>query len=263
MEGDAMAGADGWQVVAAAAQGTSHIRHGQPYQDAYATETLSSGELLIAVADGAGSARAGGVGAQLAVEGGMAALSAHLGKYQPTSRCAWRLLFRQAFAAAQRTIHAHAAAQEQATASYATTLLLGVLHDQGVACGLIGDCVAVVRDADGSFQSLCSAQKGEYANATNLLTQPNALSQLDIQIWPFPVTHAAFFTDGLAMIAMDVAKDQPHTPFFEPLFTFIEHAENRALAAEQLTQFLSSARVNARTDDDKTLLLVQRVVADD
>lgn len=256
-----MAGADRWHVVAAAAQGTSHIRHGQPYQDAYVTETLPGGELLVGVADGAGSARAGGVGAQLAVEAGVAALSAQLGKYQPTSRRAWRLLLSRAFVAAQRSIAAHAATQEQPAPNYATTLLLGVLHDQGVACGLIGDCVAVIRDTTGPFQSLCPAQKGEYANATNLLTQPNALLQLDIQLWPFPVTQAAFFTDGLAMLAMDVAKDQPHTPFFEPLFTFVQNAADRALAAEQLTTFLSSARVNARTDDDKTLLLVQRVCA--
>ena len=55
---------------------------------------------------------------------------------------------------------------------------------------------------------------------------------------------------------------EPHTPFFTPLFRFAasveEDDEKRDAAGEQLAAFLSSERVNARTDDDKSLVLAVR-----
>lgn len=54
---------------------------------------------------------------------------------------------------------------------------------------------------------------------------------------------------------MDVTTNKPHVPFFQPLVAFAARAENQTDAREQLTAFLASERVCARTDDDKTLVL--------
>ena len=56
-------------------------------------------------------------------------------------------------------------------------------------------------------------------------------------------------------LALKLPGYEPHAPFFKPLFTFITGAEDETLATQQLAGFLASARVCARTDDDKTLVL--------
>lgn len=270
-------------MVAASAVGTSHLRSDLPCQDAYATRSLPTGELLVAIADGAGSAADGGTGAQLAVRSALDLLVATLAKYRPASPRAWRETVREAFQGALTAVEEHAARSAKPTRTYATTLLLAILHREGIACGSIGDCIAVCQTAEGHLCSLCAPQRGDYANATNFLTQPQALQQLDIQLTEAPVHYAAFLTDGLAPLAMNLAHNRPHPPFFEPLFAFVANAGveaevvssveeqkpddqqnngdvNDGLGVTQLRAFLDSERVNARTDDDKTLILVHYLI---
>jgi serine/threonine protein phosphatase PrpC len=57
-----------WRVVAASVRGKSHERAGQLCQDAHYWETLPEGILISAVADGAGSAVLGKVGAIVAAQ---------------------------------------------------------------------------------------------------------------------------------------------------------------------------------------------------
>jgi hypothetical protein len=59
-------GAPRWWVVATSVAGTQHHTRGQPCQDAYYWCTLPDEVLVAAVADGAGSATLGKVGATLA-----------------------------------------------------------------------------------------------------------------------------------------------------------------------------------------------------
>lgn len=250
---------DEWRVVAASVQGTSHLQNEMPCQDAYGTQTMPTGELLIAVADGAGSASHGGVGAQLAVDSALATLADQFAKYRPASRSAWRRLIAHTFATARMAIETHATEAGQGIRDYATTLLVAIVSAEELTCGLIGDAVAVIRSGDGTYHSPCPPQRGEYANATNFLVQPQAPALLDIQLWPERVQQAAFFSDGLAPLAMNLAHNRPHPPFFEPLFAFLASTDDPEIGRAQLAQFLASDRVNARTDDDKTLVLVQRL----
>jgi len=230
--------------------------------DAYDHLELSTGELIIAVADGAGSASYGGDGAQLAVTTVLTTLRAALEKYRPTSRQAWRVILHHTYLVAQQAIYAAAAQRSATPRDFATTLLVLILTDEETICGSVGDCVAVIQCADGILESLCPPQRGDYANSTNFIVQPTLPTLLDIRQWPAAVEHAALFSDGLAPLAMNLAQNVPHAPFFEPLLAFIDAAEDTAVAAGQLAEFLDSARVNARTDDDKTLVLVQRLRRD-
>ncbi len=251
-----------YRVVAASVQGTSHLHSALPCQDAHAYIALPTGELIVTVADGAGSAMYGGEGAKLAVAAVLTTLQSSLAKYRPTSRQAWRVLLHSAYRAAQQALLVEATERATAIRHLASTLLVLILTDEETICGLVGDCAAVIQCADGTLRSLCHPQRGDYANTTNFIVHADLSKVLDIQQWPASVAHAALFSDGLAPLAMNLARNEPHAPFFEPLLAFVDAAEDTTVAAGQLADFLNSARVNARTDDDKTLVLVQRLGSD-
>jgi len=66
------------------------------------------------------------------------------------------------------------------------------------------------------------------------------------------------FTDGLERLALDFRTQQPHTPFFNRVITPVRNSAGNGRNADlsrQLADFLNSADINARTDDDKTLVL--------
>lgn len=250
-----------WHTIGAAVAGVSHQRDQLPCQDAFVHRQLPTGALVVGVADGAGSASHAAEGAALLVTAAVEAATATLAKYQPLSRRAWRMVIADAFATAREHLLAHAAAQAQPARAYAATLVLLIVHPAGAACGLVGDCAAVVLDEADQLVSLCAPQRGEYANTTHFVIQPNGLATLEIALWEQPIRAAALFSDGLATLAMNIAQNRPFRPFFEPLFAF---AASPAAAAETapatLATFLNSDRVNARTHDDKTLVLVHRNV---
>ena len=64
-----------WRVAAASVVGTSHVKSGQPCQDAHEWRVLPSGFLIAAVADGAGSAALAEIGATLAARAAVQALA--------------------------------------------------------------------------------------------------------------------------------------------------------------------------------------------
>ncbi len=64
-----------WRVIAASVRGESHGKTGQPCQDACEWLVTAEGVLVGAVADGAGTAEFGDVGAQVATRAALAALS--------------------------------------------------------------------------------------------------------------------------------------------------------------------------------------------
>ena len=71
----------------------------------------------------------------------------------------------------------------------------------------------------------------------------------------------AGFTDGIETMALSIGDKTVHTPFFERMFTELERCDDETCLHSPLINFLSSERVNERTDDDKTLVLARRVVA--
>ena len=247
-----------FRVIAASVQGTSHLRTRTPCQDAYHFAEIATGELVVALSDGAGSAALGEEGAQQAVVTAVATVATALERYCPTTRRAWQVTVQSAFLAAQQAIFARAAQQERSPLDFAATLLLLIFTAEGTIGGLVGDCVAVLHH-DGPLLSLCPPQRGEYANTTNFVTQPDLRSQIDVRQLAKPVKAAALFSDGLAPLAMNLAQNEPFAPFFFFFFAFLAAADDAAVAGEQLADFLSSDRVNARTDDDKTLVLIQRI----
>jgi hypothetical protein len=251
-----------WRAIGASVMGLRHKRDDKPCQDYWGYRALSTGEFAVAVADGAGSAPLAAEGAQAMVENALAAIATIWERYQPTSRQAWRGVIAQAFQIAQQRLGLQAAAAGQPPRAYAATLLVAIVSQDLVVCGLVGDCAAVVAMHNGERQSLCRPQRGEYANTTYFATHHNLGEHLDVQLVEGRVRTLALLTDGLLPLALNIELNQPFVPFFDPLFAFAAETTDGEQATQALAAFLDSERVNQRTHDDKTLVLITRLATD-
>lgn len=248
-----------WRVAAASVRGGSHARAGQGCQDAHAIVVLPKGVLVAAVADGAGSAALSEVGSALAAETAVAAIATATALPLATDTEGWEALLREAVRLAQLRLETEAERREIDLNALATTLLLAVATPEGTAVIQIGDGAIVVGDTDGSARALTFPLHGEYANTTVFLTGPDALETAQFGLHP-AATHLALFSDGLQRIALDMATGAPFAPFFLPLFRFVASEPDETAAQTQLTAFLSSSRVQERSDDDITLVLAARLI---
>ena len=243
-----------WRVAASSVRGASHARLEQPCQDAHAVALLPNGALVAAVADGAGSAAISEVGSALAAETAVAAIATLAALPEAGDADGWRTVLTEALRLAQIRLEAEAERREVDVNALATTLLLAVATAEGIAVMQVGDGAIVVGDADGSARALTFPLHGEYANTTVFLTGADALPTAQFGLHP-AATHLALFSDGLQRIALDMTTGAPFVPFFLPLFRFVATEAEATAAQTQLTSFLSSARVQERSDDDITLVL--------
>jgi hypothetical protein len=247
-----------WRILGASATGVSHARAGQPCQDAHGICRLPGGRVLMAAADGAGSAERSGEGAHTAVTVVLDFLATALAADQPGDASEWQLLYGYAYERARQAIERLAENAGLPARAFATTLLCASLSDAGLATAQVGDGLAIVADSEGAWHVAAAPQRGEYANETHFLTQPDLAVRLEAACWPGPLQAAVVMTDGLMRLVLDMQRGTPHAPFFEPLLAFAAGVNDEAEGGDQLGAFLNSERVNARTDDDKTLVMAVR-----
>ena len=256
-----------WRVVAASVRGKGHEKAGQLCQDAHHWEKLPEGVLVSAVADGAGSAVLGKVGAIVAAQTAVeticlkeATLRSLINKSQTSAdETEWRSLLINALVAAKCAVEAEAEACKTKPRDLATTLILVIATPKLIAAAQVGDGVAVARDHQGNLIPLTTPQHGEYINETTFLVSPNAISTAQVNLWHGAVTNIALLSDGLQMLALDMTEGKPHVPFFSPFFNFVTKVTNETEAKEQLVAFLRSPRTSDRADDDLTLFLATLV----
>lgn len=193
-----------WRFAAARTVGTSHIKVGTSCQDRFACASGPNG-VILAVADGAGSAARSEIGAELAVLTVIEQLFREL--EQPN--CDWPMLLSQAASQARSAILARAIEDGQSSRDYATTLLVAAATDAGGGALQIGDGVIAFRDFDG-WAPLFWPQKGEYANMTNFLTDDGAESAWEIATLPSHKIDLALMSDGLENLALNVVSRSIH-----------------------------------------------------
>ena len=245
-----------WRVVAASVCGTSHIRNKQLCQDAHHWQLLPGNVLVTAAADGAGSASQGKVGAMVAVESAIETLAIkEITQDSLADDEIVESLLNEALLAAKKAVENEAIACSKQPQDLATTLIIMIATPDMVAVVQIGDGLAVAKDRMGNLLALTTPDNGEYINQTTFLTSPNALDVAQMRLWRETIVNVGVLTDGLQMLALNMVVGEPHKPFFFPLFDFVESAEDKTLAQEQLVRFLGSERITQRTDDDLTLIL--------
>jgi hypothetical protein len=246
-----------WRAIGVSLRGSSHVKTGQPCQDYHAFVRLPGGALIAALADGAGTAELSQVGAEIAVNMALETLRCHLEKNSMTHAGAekWRSLLGAAMQGALSAVQREAARRAVPERELASTLSLAVAFPGMIAAAQVGDGAVVAADSEGKIHTLLRPISGEYLNETTFLISPGALEQLQFAWHEGGISRLAMLTDGLQMLALKVADGQPHAPFFDPLFRFIATTEDEPKGQADLAAFLGSDRVQARTDDDLTLLL--------
>jgi len=119
----------------------------------------------------------------------------------------------------------------------------------------IGDGFIVRRCQNEAPQLLFPPDKGEYINETTFVTSVNALEQMRVCVLPGEPGFICVSTDGLERLAIRASDCTPFPPFFQPLEEYLRETCEPEQEDEYIINFLDSDRLNARTDDDKTLLL--------
>jgi protein phosphatase 2C-like protein len=243
-----------WRNLAASVIGSSHTTQNLPCQDAHSIANLDDGTLIVAVADGAGSAKRSEEGARCAV----ATSVEYLRKCLESTRAATSEEYEAILSAAIE--HARVALQEIAPGvqfnDVATTLLLTIVSDRWLSTIQVGDGAVVCRHVSGTLQVLSELGRSEFINETTFLTSSDYLNHIHRVTLPSEeVSGLAMFSDGIQLLAIRYADNTAHVPFFEPLFRF---ASDPTSTDSELEEFLRSERVCERTDDDKTLILSVR-----
>lgn len=254
-----------WKYGYASVVGTSHAKTGAPLQDACAADVVADAEgteILLAVAsDGAGSAAQAQIGARLACDLFIADVKNYLASGGAVRQLSeefitwWMARFLQA-------VRQQAEPAQHAVTDYACTFLAAVIGAEYAVYFQLGDgaIVEATRAGNDNYTIVCWPQQGEYANTTNFLTDADAAQKCVVTLQNHVVDEVALFTDGIQNLVLDYRTRAAHAPFFTPLFAWLR--PRPAGFSEELSQslavYLNSEKINARTDDDKTLLLASR-----
>jgi hypothetical protein len=248
-----------WKLLGGSVVGTSHEKLGESCQD-YAHGVVvvvgMSSYLVVACADGAGSASHASLGAKaaclgfirLASESLRGGLSLH--EIEARQMLDWHRRVRG-------QLSLEAILSNLDTRDLACTLLTAIVGEEAAVFSQIGDGAIVYREG-GGFTTAFWPQNGEYANTTFFLTSPGFEEKLAFRSLGQRVDELALFTDGLQPLALHYASRAVHAPFFVPMFDSLCRSTDLDSLESPLKQFLASKPVIDRTDDDKTLMLATR-----
>jgi hypothetical protein len=124
----------------------------------------------------------------------------------------------------------------------------------------IGDGAIVARCGE-RYEALTWPESGEYVNTTRFLTDSDVDQHIQYALLAYPVRNIALLTDGLQGLALHFASHTAHAPFFTPFFDALraQPDEEWQHLSHAIASSLDSPMVNARTDDDKTLIVATYV----
>jgi hypothetical protein len=252
--------------------GTSHVKSGDPCQDAGACDAVESppdSDILIAVAcDGAGSAKLSQIGStetcRFVIQRIKVLLNSGLSVAEITRDVAMQIVLD-----AREHLHATAEAASASARDLACTLVAGVIATNAAAFFQIGDGVVVVgprTEPINEFSWIFWPERGEYANTTTFLSDERVAEHLQHAEVPYGIDEVAVLTDGIQSLVLDYKEHAAHAPFFSRMMAPLRargdagHIES---LSSSLAIYLDSPPINERTDDDKTLVLASRRTPDD
>lgn len=250
-----------WRILADSVAGSSHAARAAPCQDAHVVERVeaASGSILVVVvADGAGSAQFGEIGAAMTCQTLRARARSALvagttvGQLTRDVLAGWLL-------AAKSEIVREADSRGVRPRELACTAILAVVGESAAAFAQVGDGAVVVPDKHG-YAPVFWPAPAEYANATDFLTDGGVEDRIVCEVATGRIDEVAVFSDGLQRLALDFSTRRGHAKFFAPLLAALRDQPVTEQLAGSFRAFLDSAQVNARTDDDKTLVLATRLV---
>ena len=223
---------------------------------------------MASVADGAGSAQKSEQGAQLAVDAFQRTF-ADLAREQPGLDSLDRDRILAWLSDVQSAVAALADEAGLQPRDYACTFLGAVVGPTAAAFVQLGDGAIVVADAEAGRDGhswVFWPQHGEFANSTFFVTMDDAAEILlfdrrELGTGQADIWELAMFSDGLERLVLDMANRTVHSPSLRSIFDWIAGtppATSDGSPSDVLASYLASARVNCRTDDDKTLVIAAR-----
>lgn len=247
-----------WKYYFSSVKGTLHEKTGTPKQDNLCVSTFEINNtqyIISAVADGAGSAKHSDESAKYICKFLNRKMSNWLKTNIITSFnkdlfCSWIRNFQQIL---NRYIRKK---KLESIRDFATTILFAVLSDKGNVFIQLGDGAISIGNAT-DFNCVFKPQKGEYTNTTHFITESQFDKYIMFKIVNENIERLAMHTDGIEMISL-INLESPSLSFFNPFFEYLNNepaGENKELSND-LTEFLTSDRVNKRTNDDKTLVII-------
>ncbi len=257
-------GRPSWRVASACEIGTSHVGSGTPCQDYSVQATIQTKDgpvLVVIVCDGAGSAIHSEIGSWLASTTFLELVEVHfenggsLVDIDRTTAADW------IGRTADRLI-ARAKDDDNSPKDYSCTLLAAVVGDQAAVFVQIGDgAIVVSHGGEDGWNWVFWPQHGEYANQTVFILSSNAVDELQFDLAPRQIDEFAVFSDGIERLVLHAATKTVNDKFFDQMFAPIRASTARGLdktLSAQLQAYLGSSVVNARTNDDKTLVMATR-----
>jgi hypothetical protein len=218
------------------------------------------GTLIAVVSDGAGSAEFSAIGSRIVVNGFARHAAAYLKSGQSLKNICretvlgWLDDIRESI---------YRAAEDRAVRprDMAATLVGAIVSANHTVVAHIGDGACALRRENSTDWEVPSwPAHGEYASTTFFVTddpQPN----LDLVTIEGVVSDIAVFSDGLERIALDFNNKTAYAPFFDSKFiplAGLAAGRHRSLSTA-LRNYLDSGPILERTDDDKSLILAQRL----
>ena len=254
-----------WRYVYTSVRGTGHLGSNLPCQDASLVhQAINSADeplLVLIASDGAGSAARSEEGSQLVCEEALKLLEFRFAAadFRPGEDYGAELTRQLKGLLVTRAEELGCTLRD-----LACTLNVAVLLPEWAWFLQIGDGAVIVQPSTSDpFEVVFWPDNGEYANQTYFLTDvpdEHVHSRLDGRAFE----RVSLITDGLQTLALKLAERRAHPPFFLPMFGTVEAAPGEGGHAHQalapaLARFLDSDPINARTNDDKTLVLASRV----
>ncbi len=241
-----------WRFAKASNTGSSHRKTGRDCDDRVACVVVDD-VLVAAVADGAGSASLGARGAELAT----ATLIAHVRSALPGRRGELSALLSEAVEKARECLLSEAQTLGLPPRELSCTLLAVAIGQTAGAAVQIGDGLIAIRQAGDGWCWVFWPQRGEFANATFFLTDPGALERIAHDELS-NVADVVMMTDGLEGLALHYQTQTVFSPLLDALISPLIDATSRCEVvrlSDALEGLLASEKVQARTDDDTSVLL--------
>lgn len=254
-----------WRYVYTSVRGTGHIDANLPCQDASLVHQAINSQdeplLVLVASDGAGSAARSEEGSHLVCEKALTLLEYRFtaADFRPGEEFGIEVTHQL-----KELLITRAEELGCSLRDLACTLNIAVILPEWAWFMQIGDGAIIVQPTPADpFEVVFWPDNGEYANQTYFLTDvPDA--HIHVRLDERPIERASLITDGLQTLALVLAEQRAHPPFFMPMFGTVEAAPDEGERAHlaltpALSQFLDSRPINARTNDDKTLILASRV----
>lgn len=244
-----------YKHISVSVTGKSHLDRDEPGQDSCrsgAFRYVDKDFFVGIVSDGAGSTSHGGIGAEMICEKMYMQIIYAIRGGKELSTVTDEDL-KEWISNARQAIITESEKNNLRINDYACTLIGVVTTDNYALYFQIGDgCIVIGNNEE--YSTVFWPEQGEYANSTYFISDEMYVDHLKIEHQEKVPKKIAIFTDGIQGLVLSFTTKTVHAGFFDPIFKVLASG-----LPDELTRYLNtlfvSKEINARSDDDKTLVL--------